>query len=71
MASLPPLPTAVWTAVSPAPVVDNGQYTVANPISGAQQFFRLSPSVDWWIIGLVDGWGGRPGRLAEKWWQKD
>ncbi len=26
----------------PAPVVVNGQYTVTNPISGKQQFFRLS-----------------------------
>lgn len=33
---------AVWTAVSPAPVVVNGQNFVTNPISGAQQFFRLS-----------------------------
>jgi uncharacterized repeat protein (TIGR03803 family) len=33
---------AVWTAVSPAPVVVNGQNTVTNPISGAQQFYRLA-----------------------------
>jgi uncharacterized repeat protein (TIGR03803 family) len=32
---------AVWTPVSPAPVVVNGQNTVTNPISGTQQFFRL------------------------------
>jgi uncharacterized repeat protein (TIGR03803 family) len=31
-----------WTANLPAPVVINGQYTVTNPISGTQQFFRLS-----------------------------
>ena len=31
-----------WTPVSAAPVVANGQYTVTNPISGTQQFFRLS-----------------------------
>jgi uncharacterized repeat protein (TIGR03803 family) len=32
----------VWTTNLPAPVVVNGQYTVTNPISGTQQFFRLS-----------------------------
>ena len=30
-----------WSTVSPVPVIINGQYTVANPISGAQQFYRL------------------------------
>jgi hypothetical protein len=35
-------PAPVWTTNSPAPVVVNGQNTVTNPISGAQQFFRLS-----------------------------
>jgi hypothetical protein len=34
--------SAVWTTNSPAPVVVNGQNTVTNPISGAQQFYRLS-----------------------------
>jgi uncharacterized repeat protein (TIGR03803 family) len=34
--------TAVWTAVSPAQVIVNGQNTVTNPISGTQQFYRLS-----------------------------
>jgi uncharacterized repeat protein (TIGR03803 family) len=33
---------AVWTTNSPAPVVVNGQNTVTNPVSGSQQFFRLS-----------------------------
>ena len=33
---------AVWSTNSPAPVVINGQNTVTNPITGAQQFFRLS-----------------------------
>lgn len=33
---------AAWTTVFPTPVVINGQNTVTNPISGAQQFFRLS-----------------------------
>jgi len=33
---------AVWTTVSPAPAVVNGQNAVTNPISGTQQFFRLS-----------------------------
>jgi uncharacterized repeat protein (TIGR03803 family) len=33
---------AVWTTNSPAPVLVNGQNTVTNPISGAQQFYRLS-----------------------------
>jgi uncharacterized repeat protein (TIGR03803 family) len=32
----------VWTTNSPAPVIVNGQNTVTNPISGTQQFFRLS-----------------------------
>jgi uncharacterized repeat protein (TIGR03803 family) len=34
--------SAVWATNSPAPVVVNGQYTVTNPITGTQQFFRLS-----------------------------
>jgi uncharacterized repeat protein (TIGR03803 family) len=32
----------VWTTNSPAPVIVDGQNTVTNPISGAQQFYRLS-----------------------------
>ena len=32
---------AVWTTNSPAPVVIAGQATVTNPITGAQQFYRL------------------------------
>jgi len=32
----------VWTPVSPGPVIVSGQNTVTNPISGTQQFFRLS-----------------------------
>jgi uncharacterized repeat protein (TIGR03803 family) len=32
---------AVWTNISPAPVILNGQNMVTNPISGAQQFYRL------------------------------
>jgi hypothetical protein len=35
------IPPAVWSAVSPAPVVVNGNYTVTNPISDAQKFYRL------------------------------
>jgi uncharacterized repeat protein (TIGR03803 family) len=35
-------PGTVWSTNLPAPTVVNGQYTVTNPISGAQQFFRLS-----------------------------
>jgi len=34
--------TAIWSTNSPAPVVINGLNTVTNPISGTQQFFRLS-----------------------------
>jgi uncharacterized repeat protein (TIGR03803 family) len=34
-------PSAAWTSVSPAPVLVNGQYTVTNPVSGNQQFYRL------------------------------
>ncbi len=33
---------AVWSTVSPAPVVVNGQNTVTNPLSGKQMFYRLS-----------------------------
>ena len=33
---------AVWSTNSPAPVVVNGQNAVTNPISGPQQFYRLS-----------------------------
>jgi uncharacterized repeat protein (TIGR03803 family) len=35
-------PPAVWTPVSTAPVLVNAQYTVTNPISGSQQFYRLT-----------------------------
>jgi uncharacterized repeat protein (TIGR03803 family) len=35
-------PTAFWSSNSTLPVVINGQNTVTNPISGTQQFFRLS-----------------------------
>jgi uncharacterized repeat protein (TIGR03803 family) len=34
--------SVVWSTNSSAPAVVNGQYTVTNPISGTQQFFRLS-----------------------------
>jgi uncharacterized repeat protein (TIGR03803 family) len=34
--------SAVWTPVSPGPVVVNGQNIVTNPIAGAQMFFMLS-----------------------------
>ncbi len=33
---------AVWSTVSPAPVVVNGRNAVTNSISGARQFYRLS-----------------------------
>ena len=33
--------SAVWTPVSPGPVVVNGQNTATNPITGTQQFYRL------------------------------
>jgi uncharacterized repeat protein (TIGR03803 family) len=36
------VPSAVWAAVSPGPVVVNGQNTVTNVISGTQMFYRLS-----------------------------
>jgi hypothetical protein len=36
-----PLSPAFWVTNSPAPVVIYGQNTVTNPISGAQQFYRL------------------------------
>jgi uncharacterized repeat protein (TIGR03803 family) len=34
--------TAVWSTVSPVPVVVNGQNTVTNPVSGTQKFYRLT-----------------------------
>jgi uncharacterized repeat protein (TIGR03803 family) len=36
------LVSPVWTTNLPAPVVVNQQNTVTNPMSGTQQFFRLS-----------------------------
>ena len=36
------LPLTIWTPVTNTPVVINGQYTVTNLSSGAQQFFRLA-----------------------------
>ncbi len=33
---------AIWSAVSPTPVVVNGQQTVTNSISGTRKFYRLS-----------------------------
>jgi uncharacterized repeat protein (TIGR03803 family) len=33
---------AVWSPVVPGPVIVSGQLTVTNPISGTQQFYRLS-----------------------------
>jgi uncharacterized repeat protein (TIGR03803 family) len=33
---------AGWTNVVPEPVVANGQNTVTNPVSGTQNFYRLS-----------------------------
>jgi uncharacterized repeat protein (TIGR03803 family) len=33
---------AVWSTVSPGPVIVNGQNAVTNPVSGARQFYRLS-----------------------------
>jgi hypothetical protein len=36
------LSSPVWSAVTPAPVVVNGQNTVTNHISGMQSFYRLS-----------------------------
>jgi uncharacterized repeat protein (TIGR03803 family) len=33
---------AAWSAVSPAPVVINGQNTVTNPVSGTHRFYQLS-----------------------------
>jgi len=32
----------VWIPVSQTPIVFNGRNTVTNPISGTQQFYRLS-----------------------------
>jgi uncharacterized repeat protein (TIGR03803 family) len=37
------LASPVWTTNLPTPIVVNGVYTVTNPISGTQRFFRLSP----------------------------
>ncbi len=35
------LASSVWTAVSPDPVIINGQYTVTNAASGTEGFYRL------------------------------
>ncbi len=35
-------PPAVWSPVSPSPVVIDGQSVVINPMSGAQRYYRLS-----------------------------
>jgi uncharacterized repeat protein (TIGR03803 family) len=35
------LSPAAWSAVSPAPVVINGQNTVTNPVSGTHRFYQL------------------------------
>lgn len=35
------LVSPVWNTVSPAPVIQGGQNVVTNPVSGAQQFYRL------------------------------
>jgi uncharacterized repeat protein (TIGR03803 family) len=35
-------PSPIWTTNLAAPVIINGQFKVTNPISGTQQFFRLS-----------------------------
>ena len=34
--------SALWAAVSPGPLVIDGQNTVTNLISGTQQFYRLA-----------------------------
>jgi uncharacterized repeat protein (TIGR03803 family) len=39
--STSPAATSLWSNVSPGAVVVNGQFTVTNPISGTQQFYRL------------------------------
>jgi uncharacterized repeat protein (TIGR03803 family) len=36
------VPSAVWSTVSPAPLVVNGQNTVTNPVSGTHKFYRLA-----------------------------
>jgi uncharacterized repeat protein (TIGR03803 family) len=36
------VPPAVWMPVSPAPTIIDGQFTVTNSASAAQQFYRLS-----------------------------
>jgi hypothetical protein len=35
-------PTVVWVTHFHSPVIVNGQDTVTNPLSGAQQFYRFS-----------------------------
>jgi uncharacterized repeat protein (TIGR03803 family) len=36
------VPPAVWNTNLPVPVAVNGQFTVTNPISGSQKFYRLT-----------------------------
>jgi uncharacterized repeat protein (TIGR03803 family) len=38
--NLPPI--AIWTPVTPAPVVVNGQYTVTNAVANRQAYYRLA-----------------------------
>ena len=36
------VPPVTWSAVSPAPVIANGQFKATNAVSGSQEFYRLS-----------------------------
>jgi uncharacterized repeat protein (TIGR03803 family) len=36
------LSPVAWSAVSPVPIVINGQFTVTNPVTASQMFYRLS-----------------------------
>jgi len=40
--SSPSLSSPAWSAVSPGPVIVNGHNTVTNPMSGTQNYYRLS-----------------------------
>lgn len=35
-------PPAIWSPVAPTPVIVNGQNAITNPISGAQEYYRLA-----------------------------
>jgi uncharacterized repeat protein (TIGR03803 family) len=58
------LVSPVWSVDLPSPVVVNGQYTVTNPISSTQEFFRLSHELRF-RISVNTASGARSGGIVE------